>query len=114
MSLDREANRLGVDRLGARQVGGKNSFWDYHNARVAVRLGPALVIRGVGVCENDRVRGLSLRIRLDSADNPGNAEIVIVEREWQGQIVADDTYGTDYLFDPAGAPVATQEEMPCN
>ncbi|MCO6459438.1 MAG: hypothetical protein J5I93_29350 [Pirellulaceae bacterium] len=112
MSLDRARNRFAAKRFEAQPVDTQHNFWDYHNARVAVRLGASLVIRGVAVCENDRMRGLSLRIRLDSGTNPGNAEIVIVEREWQGRIVADDTYGTDYLFDPAGEPIASEVQLP--
>ena len=59
------------------------------------------ICRGAAQFGRDDYLGNVLRIRIDAANGEGNPEILLAEREWDGEISRDTEYGCDFCFRPS-------------
>lgn len=76
----------------------------FHDKRIAFVLpikGHFAICCGAAHFGRDDYLGNVLRIRIDSAHGEGNPEILLSEREWDGEISRDTEYGCDYCFRPS-------------
>jgi hypothetical protein len=70
-----------------------------HRRSVAVRLraqGQDRLLRGEGVWENDAQLGAMLRIHFP--DHPDDGELLVLEKEWRGDIESGTPEGCDFLI----------------
>jgi hypothetical protein len=70
-----------------------------HRRSVAVRFGSQgqdRLLRGEGVWENDAQLGAILRIQFP--EHPDDGELLVLEREWRGDIESGTPMGCDFLI----------------
>ena len=77
----------------------------YNGLRVAIVLscqGQAQAFCGPAEYGTDDALGNVLRIRVDEPhDDQGGAELILSEREWDGEIRSGEQYGCDFCFLPS-------------
>ena len=83
---------------GSDSTAGLSAYDGKRLAVVVVNDQQRAVIRGIGAFENDEKLGNILRIKSDSDRSEGNAELIIQESKWNGEIVADTQHDCDFCL----------------
>jgi len=75
-------------------------FAQYDGKRMSVVMecrGKPVVVRGTARFERDDSLGSILRIIVDG-EEPGEAAIIVAEKDWKGEIIPDFKYGCTYCL----------------
>ena len=81
----------------------RKGFAQYQGKRIAIVLpwrDRSRMFSGVAQYEDDELLGPVLRIRLRKGKSPGETDLIISEREWNGRILPDSLHGCDFSFIP--------------
>ena len=79
----------------------RRGFSPYHGKRIAIVLmyrDRATMFSGMAQYQDDELLGAVLRIPLKRGKSPGETDLIISEREWDGRVLPDSLHGCDFLF----------------